>query len=103
MSEQPTALTWAGTQQKLPIGSLVSCTIVNHAPFGVFVKIQDVPFYGLIQITDFRDEGRMTFGEFPAIDSTLIAVVLGFKEAEHQIWLGVKPSQIRNAYQVSIT
>jgi len=91
--------TWDEIQRKLPGGSLVSCTITRHAPYGAFARISEVPFDGLIQITDFKDEGRMMADEFPAIGSTLTAVVLGFKEAGHQIWLGVKPSQIGSVDQ----
>jgi hypothetical protein len=39
----------------------------------------------------------MTVEEYPSIGSTLDAVVLGFKDSGHQIWLGLKPSQIRSA------
>jgi hypothetical protein len=86
---------WAEIKESLPVGSIVSCVVTGHAPFGVFVKIPGVPFDGLIQITDFKDEGRMTPTEFPLIGSTLRkAAVLGFKETGRQIWLGVKPSQI---------
>ena len=96
MIEPPT---WDEIQRKLPGGSLVSCTITRHAPYGAFARIPEVPFDGLIQITDFKDEGRMMTDEFPAIGSTLTAVVLGFKEAGHQIWLGVKPRQIGSVDQ----
>jgi ribosomal protein S1 len=84
---------WNQIKETLPIGTLVSCAVIQHAPFGVFVSIPAVPFDGLIQITDFKDEGRMTPAEFPAIGTSLKAVVLGFKETGRQIWLGVKPSQ----------
>ena len=88
---------WDEIKESLPIGSVVSCIVTRHAPFGIFVKIASVPFDGLIQITDFKDAGRMTPVEFPAIGSSLKAVVLGFKETGQQIWLGIKPSQIDNA------
>ncbi len=91
--------TWDETKRELRAGSLVSCTVTRHAPFGVFAKIPGLPFDGLIQIIDFKDEGKMTADEFPAIGNTLSAVDLGFKEDAHQIWLGVKPSQINSADQ----
>ncbi|PPT05923.1 hypothetical protein CKA32_006650 [Geitlerinema sp. FC II] len=37
----------------------------------------------------------MTPEEYPKIGSRLDVVVLGFKEIGHQIWLGVKPSQLK--------
>lgn len=94
MMTEPIAQNWKELQQSLPAGSLVSCMVTRHAPFGVFAKIPGVPLDGLIQITDFRDEGRMTVDEYPAIGSVLTASVLGFKESGCQIWLGVKASQI---------
>jgi ribosomal protein S1 len=90
---------WAGTKRSLLVGSLVSCAITRHAPFGVFAYIAGIPFEGLIQITDFKDEGRMTADEFPAVGSTIEAVVLGFKETGQQIWLGVKPSHFDSVDQ----
>ena len=96
MTETPT---WDEIRRKLPAGSPVSCTITRHAPYGVFANIPGLPFDGLIQITDFKDEGRISTDEYPAVGSTLTAVVLGFKETGHQIWLGVKPSQIGSVDQ----
>jgi ribosomal protein S1 len=85
---------WNQIKETLTIGTLVSCAVIQHAPFGVFVSIPAVPFDGLIQVTDFKDEGRMTPAEFPAIGTSLKAVVLGFKETGRLIWLGVKPSHL---------
>jgi hypothetical protein len=91
MSEAPG---WDGIKRSLRVGTLVKGTVIRHAPFGVFVRIGGIPFDGLVQITDFKDEGRMTVDEFPPIGSLLTALVLGFKETGNQIWLGVKPSQV---------
>jgi ribosomal protein S1 len=93
---------WEKLKQSLPIGSIVSGVATRHAPFGVFVTITGVPFDGLIQITDFKDTGRMTPDEFPAIGSNLGAVVLGFKETGRQIWLGIRPSQIEKAEKATL-
>ena len=88
------AVDWEEIKRSLPVGTLVTGNVTRHAPFGIFVKIIDVAFDGLVQITDFKDEGRMTVDEYPPPGSELTAVVLGFKETGKQIWLGVKPSQI---------
>jgi hypothetical protein len=88
---------WNEIKESLPIGTLVSGVVSRHAPFGAFLTIPRVPFDGLIQITDFKDVGRMTPVEYPAIGTSLKAVVLGFKETGRQIWLGVKPSQLAKA------
>lgn len=88
---------WDELKDSLPVGMMVRCTVLRHAPFGVFVSVPETAFEGLIQITDFKDNGRMTPDEYPSVGSTLAAVVLGFKETGKQIWLGVKPSQLRQA------
>lgn len=87
---------WDMLKTTLIPGSIVQGAIRQHWPFGVFVDIRGIPFVGLIQITDFTDEGIMTPDEFPPIGSPVEAVVLGFKETGNQIWLGVKPSQFGN-------
>lgn len=88
---------WEEIKDSLPIGTRVRGTVLRHAPFGVFVALPGIPFDGLVQITDFKDTGPMSTNEYPGVDSTIDAVVLGFKETGNQIWLGVKPSQMRRA------
>lgn len=87
---------WDMLKATLTPGSIVQGSVRQHWPFGVFVDIQRIPFVGLIQITDFKDEGVMTPDEYPPVGSPVEAVVLGFKEIGNQIWLGVKPSQFAN-------
>jgi hypothetical protein len=48
-----------------------------------------------VEITEFKDSGRMTSEESPLVGSVVFGVVLGFKESGKQIWLGMKPSQLR--------
>ncbi len=91
---------WDSLKSALAVGTKVHGKVLRHAPFGVFVAIPGVPFDGLIQITDFKDNGRMSPAEFPVIGSTLEAIVLGYKETGRQIWLGVKPSQLGRAHAV---
>jgi ribosomal protein S1 len=85
---------WEELKDSLRIGTKVRGKVLRHAPFGIFVSLPGIPFDGLVQITDFKDTGRMTPNEYPALESTIDAVVLGFKETGNQIWLGMKPSQI---------
>jgi len=92
-----TELNWDAVKRDLPIGSIVCGTVMQHEAFGVFVKLDACPFRGLVQITDFKDEGTMSVGDYPAVGNRICAVVLGFKNLEQQIWLGMKPTQITNA------
>ncbi|MCX4030430.1 S1 RNA-binding domain-containing protein [Endozoicomonas sp. SM1973] len=89
-------VTWNELKNILKKGSLIEGVIKKHEAYGVFVDI-GYNFEGLIQITDFKDSGVMTPNEYPAIGEKVEAVVLGFKENNQQIWLGVKNSQIRAA------
>jgi ribosomal protein S1 len=85
---------WEAVKVAFPIGTRVRGTVVQHAPYGVFVDVPGIPFKGLVQITDFRDSGRMTPAEYPAVGSVVEAVVLGFKEIGNQVWLGMRASQL---------
>ena len=84
-------------KDSLPIGTKVRGKVIRHALFGIFVSLPGIPCDGLVEITDFKDTGRMTPMEYPALESTIDAVVLGFKDTGNQIWLGMKPSQIYQA------
>lgn len=88
---------WGDLKRSLHVGSIVSCVVIRHAPYGFLVDIHGTSFKGLVQITDFKDEGRVTMAEFPPIDSKMKAVVLGFQESTKEVWLGVKPSQLARA------
>jgi ribosomal protein S1 len=76
---------WDEIQRTLPVGSLVSCEVTRHVPFGVLARMSGIPFDGLIEITGFKDPGKMTAEEYPAVGSTLTAVVSGFKQTGQQI------------------
>jgi ribosomal protein S1 len=85
---------WETVKQTLAIGVHVRCQVTQHYPFGVLTAINGIPFDGLVQITDFKDNDRMTPSQYPPLGSDVEAVVLGFKEQGRQIWLGMKPSQL---------
>jgi ribosomal protein S1 len=85
---------WEAAKQALPIGTRQRARVTQHRPFGIFVDIPNFQFQGLVQITEFKDEGKMTVAEYPPIERVVEAVVLGFKEFGSQIWLGMKPSQL---------
>lgn len=87
---------WEYTKENYPVGTKLRGTVIRHKPYGVFVSIPNLDFEGLIQIPDFKDEGAMTMEEYPKIGSLIEAVILGFKDTGHQIWLGVKPTQMKD-------
>ncbi len=87
---------WIQLKNNLSIGELLSGRVSRHEPYGIFVDV-NLPVEGIIQITDFKDEGIMSSQEYPPIGKEIEAVVLGFKESGKQIWLGVRPSQLAAA------
>ena len=86
---------WEEALQRFPIGCRVNGFVTAHRPFGIFVDLGDPVALGLVQITDFLDEGRMTPEQYPPIGATIRAVVLGHTDDRRkQIWLSLKPSRI---------
>jgi ribosomal protein S1 len=89
---------WKKIKSKYRLGELIHGTVEYHAPFGIFVSLDDEVVKGLVQITDFVDSGDMTPEMYPDIGSPIGAVVVGYTEDNrHQIWLSVKPSVLQKA------
>ncbi|MFK7778988.1 MAG: hypothetical protein QM501_12865, partial [Gimesia sp.] len=65
-----------------------------HKHFGFFVAIPGTDYEGLVNIVSVKDEGKVSPSDYPEIGSIIEAVVLGFGERNHQIGLGMKPSQL---------
>ena len=90
-----TKIAWEEFKNSLEVGALIKGTITKHEPYGVFVSI-GYEYDGLIQVTDFKDDGIMTPEEYPIIGDQILAKILGFKDQGRQVWLGVKPSQLKS-------
>lgn len=88
---------WDEIQKSLKVGTKLKGIVTKHWPFGIFVTLPGIKFMGLVELPDFKDEGDMTSSEYPAVGSSLDVVVLAFKEAGQQIWLGMKPSQLNQS------
>jgi ribosomal protein S1 len=87
--------TWHEVKQQFPVGSMIEGRVIRHEAYGMFVDI-GLECEGLIQIVDIKDEGRATPDDYLSIGTCVIARVLGFKASGHQVWLGIKPSQLRS-------
>jgi S1 RNA binding domain len=85
---------WEAVKHSLPAGARVRGVVTRHFPFGIFIDLEGVPFTGLVEIPEFKDEGRMTPEEYPHVGARIEAVVLGFKESGRQIWLSMRPSRL---------
>lgn len=89
---------WSEIKSKYKLNKLICGIVEAHTPFGVFVDIGDIHAKGIIQITDFLDDGRMIPEMYPDIGSSVGAVVVGYTENErNQVWLSVKPSVLQQS------
>lgn len=87
------------TQRRFPVGSIIIGIVREHAPFGVFVDLNDPVAFGLIEIPEFRDEGRMTPEQYPPVGSTVRALVMAHtvQGERHRVWLTMRPSRMANS------
>ncbi len=84
---------WTSIKKRYPLGTIIVGKVEFHLPFGVFVDIGDEEVRGLIQITDFLDDGIMSMQKFPLLGSEIHCCIIGYTEdSRNQIWLSVKPS-----------
>ena len=89
---------WQQIKSMYPLGHFVRGQVEFHAPFGIFLTIDDSEIKGLIKIPDFLDEGEMSTDMYPAIGKTVGAVVVGYNESNrYEIYLSAKPSVLHKA------
>jgi len=89
---------WQQIKSQYKLGQFVQGKVEFHAPFGVFVKIDESLVKGLIKIPDFLDEGKMSQEMYPEIGTTIGAVVVGYNESNcNEIYLNAKPSMLHKA------
>ncbi|MDS3860135.1 RNA-binding protein [Thermosynechococcaceae cyanobacterium BACA0444] len=89
---------WEQIKSQSKLGQFVQGTVEFHAPFGVFLTIDEPLVKGLIKIPDFLDEGEMTEAMYPEIGTTLGAVVVGYNESNcREIYLSARPSVLHKA------
>src|SRR4051794_27883897 len=89
---------WEEIKHRFPKGRVVTGTVSEHHPFGLFVDLGDPAAKGLVQITVFADEGRMTPEHYPPVGMSITALVLGHTdERRKQVCLSVKPSQLKES------
>jgi ribosomal protein S1 len=92
------SLTWEQIKSKYKLGQFVQGKVEFHAPFGVFVDLDESLVKGLIKIPDFLDEGSMNEAMYPEIGTTIGAVVAGYNESNsREVYLNAKPSVLHKA------
>lgn len=89
---------WEQIKSKYKLGQFVQGKVEFHAPFGVFVDIDESSVKGLIKIPDFLDEGAMSEAMYPEVGTTIGAVVVGYNESNYrEVYLSAKPSVLHKA------
>jgi ribosomal protein S1 len=89
---------WEQIKSRYKLGQFMQGTVEFHAPFGVFVKINESLVKGLIKIPDFLDEGEMSEEMYPEVGTAIGAVVVGYNESNCcEIYLNAKPSMLHKA------
>jgi ribosomal protein S1 len=84
---------WNKIKIQYPLGGIIEGRVEAHWPFGIFLDIGSNEILGIIQITDFLDEGSMKMEMYPKIGTIISCRIIGYTEAPpNQIWLSVKPS-----------
>jgi len=91
-------MNWEQVKSRYKLGAFVLGTVEFHAPFGVFVNIDESLVKGLIKIPDFLDEGNMDAGMYPEVGTTIGAIVVGYNDSNcSEIYLNAKPSVLHKA------
>ena len=84
---------WEQVKSKYKLGQFVQGQVEFHAPFGVFINLNESLVKGLIKIPDFLDEGVMSEAMYPEIGRTIGAVVVGYNDSNcSEVYLSAKPS-----------
>lgn len=84
---------WEQIKIQYKLGQFVQGQVEFHAPFGVFLTLDELSVKGLIKIPDFLDEGEMSPTMYPEIGTTVGAVVVGYNESNcREVYLSAKPS-----------
>lgn len=92
------SISWEQIKSKYKLGEFVQGKVEFHAPFGIFIKIDESSVKGLIKIPDFLDEGAMSTEMYPEIGTTIGAIVVGYNESNcREIYLNAKPSVLHKA------
>lgn len=89
---------WEQIKSKYKLGQFVQGKVEFHAPFGVFVNLNESSVKGLIKIPDFLDKGEMNEAMYPEIGNTIGAVVVGYNDSNcREVYLNAKPSVLHKA------
>jgi ribosomal protein S1 len=89
---------WEQVKSRYKLGEFIQGSVEFHAPFGVFITLDEPSVKGLIKIPDFLDQGEMSQAMYPEIGTAIGAVVVGYNESNcSEVYLSAKPSVLHRA------
>jgi len=92
--KQQTASPWETVEQKYPVGSKVTSTVVNIMAYGVFVKLED-GLEGLVHISEMSWTRRLNHpSEMVSVGDEVEVVVLDIAKDKQEISLGMKQAEV---------
>ena len=99
--KQKVASPWAGVEDRYPIGSKHTGTIVNIMTYGAFVKLED-GVEGLVHISEMSWTRRVNHpSELVSTGDEVEVVVLEFSQDRQEVSLGMKQAQM-NPWQTAV-
>ena len=92
--KQKTQSPWLTVQERYPVGSKVTGTVVNIMPYGAFVKLED-GIEGLVHISEMSWTKRINHpSEMVSISDEVEVMVLDINVDKQEISLGIKQTDV---------
>ena len=91
--KQKTPSPWESVEDKYPVGTKVTGTVVNVMSYGVFIKLEE-GIEGLVHISEMSWTKRISHpSEILSVGDKIEVVVLGINKEKQEISLGIKQTQ----------
>ncbi len=88
--KQKTPSPWENVEEKYPVGSRATGTVVNVMSYGAFIKLEE-GIEGLVHISEMSWTKRITHpNEFLSVGDSIEVAILGINKEKQEISLGIK-------------
>jgi small subunit ribosomal protein S1 len=77
---------WDQVKQQFPVGSSVTGTVYDVAPFGVFIDLGDGAI-GLLRVPDMAGAVPKQMGDYPQAGEAVTVTVIGHDDRNRQVTL----------------
>ena len=78
--------TWEAVKARFSIGSIVTGTVYDVAPFGVFIDLGD-DAVGLLLVPEMTGDARKELADYPQIGQSVTAKVIQHRNRQRQVSL----------------